>query len=202
MILCDIKKEEILSHKILRIKENENRKDKNANLENKLKENAEEIYQEAYKTLKNHLDYKSVLAEYRNLRQSIENNRTYEEASNLYTMEMELKKEFSENIFERLAIMFYGWISDYGESIQKPIIGIIAFILFFPLFALLLNYKLNTVYYLGNYWDLVRDTTIAFFQLSIDKNHFMKNWEVVIRVASLLLLGNLYIAVRRKLSRK
>ena len=151
MILCDIKKEEILSHKILKLKDDK----KNKELENKLKELfkykdrifGEVFHGEEYFHFINQFNYESVLAEYRNLRISIENNRTYEEASNLYKMEMELKKEFSKNWFEKHAIWFYGFISDYGESIQKPIIGIVAFILLFPLFALLVNYKLNVIHF-------------------------------------------------------
>lgn len=59
--------------------------------------------------------------------------------------------------------------------------------------------------------ELLQDTIAAFFQLSIDDTiiketgnykHFMKNWEPLIRLFSLILLGNLYIALRRRLSRK
>jgi TctA family transporter len=59
--------------------------------------------------------------------------------------------------------------------------------------------------------ELLRDTITAFFQLSIDDaiiektgnyEHFMKNWEGIIRIISLILLGNLYITLRRRLSRK
>ena len=104
MILCDIKKEEILSHKLL-----------------KLKENAEGTYKEAYEILKYRLNEISVIAEYRNIRLSIEDNITYEKASELYQMEMKVKEEYYKGI-EKLAIKFYGAISDYGESIKKPII--------------------------------------------------------------------------------
>ena len=187
MLLCDIKKEEILSHKLL-----------------KLNEDAVGIYEYAYTLLRYHLDYKSVLAEYRNLRISIENNRTYEEASNLYKMEMKLKLRYY-GLPEKIALFIYWIISDFGESIGRAIFWIIVAIFSIPLIALIKEYGLTPQvleFYKIKFEELIFDTITAFFQLSIEKNHFMKNWEVVIRIASLLLLGNLYIAVRRKLSRK
>ncbi|AEF95860.1 pentapeptide repeat-containing protein [Methanotorris igneus] len=117
MLLCDIKKEEILSHKL-----------------NK------RIYEEAYNILKNHLGYKSILAEYRNLRISIENNRTYEEASDLYKMEMEFKKKYSKNDFEKGVIWLYGAISDYGESIFLPIFWLVLLIFTTPFVLTLVHY--------------------------------------------------------------
>ncbi|ADC70459.1 conserved hypothetical protein [Methanocaldococcus sp. FS406-22] len=187
MILCDIKKEEILSHKLL-----------------KLKENAEGIYKEAYEILKNHLDYKSILAEYRNLRISIENNRTYIEASNLYTMEMELIKEFSDSRFERFIIRAYKEISDYGESIEKTGKWIFYSIIVFTILASMLRFKEME-------WDIIEiikfwfvsflEVIRLFLQIGTDDKSL---WilEPIVRVTSLILLGNLYIAVRRKLSRK
>jgi uncharacterized protein YjbI with pentapeptide repeats len=187
MILCDIKKEEILSHKLL-----------------KLKENDKGIYKEAYEILKNDLDYKSVLAEYRNLRISIENNRTYIEASNLYTMEMELIKEYSNNWFERSIIKAYKEISDYGESIEKTGKWIFCSIIVFTILASILRFK-------GMEWDIIEiikfwfvsflEVIRLFLQIGTDDKSL---WilEPIVRVTSLILLGNLYIAIRRKLSRK
>jgi hypothetical protein len=244
MLLCDIKKEDILSHKLLKIKKNENRKDKNANLENKLKENAEEIYKEAYEILKSDLDYKSVLAEYRNLRISIENNRTYVEASNLYKMEMELIKEFSDNKFERFAIWFYGAISDYGESIKKPIIFMLGLIIFTPLILtftakytdlytkimiisnlILCPPSIIAYFVLSPYINSLINTLIAYIPENVYKfvntyADYLKSvlgakfytgngsslLEIIIfciySILMMITTANLYIALRRKLSRK
>jgi hypothetical protein len=213
----------------------------------------EKIYNEAYEILKKYLNnHISVLAEYRNLRLSVEDNITYEEASNLYKMEMELRKENSK-FPEKLAIELYEILSNCGESVEKSVLWIILTIALLPLIALLYNYHIiwfiililivfeviclgipliqsiyqqtNNVfkfYFLllliviiwtyytthNTHIELLIDTITAFFQLSIDdtKNgnyeHFMKNWEVIIRITSLILLGNLYIALRRRLSRK
>ena len=106
---------------------------------------------------------------------------------------------------EKIALFIYWIISDFGESIGRAIFWIIVAIFSIPLIALIKEYGLTPQvleFYKIKFEELIFDTITAFFQLSIEKNHFMKNWEVVIRIASLLLLGNLYIAVRRKLSRK
>ncbi|AIJ05548.1 hypothetical protein JH146_0700 [Methanocaldococcus bathoardescens] len=195
MILCNIKKEEILSHKLL-----------------KLKENTEGIYKFAYEILISDLDYKSVLAEYRNLRISIENNRTYIEASDLYKMEMELIKEFSKNDFERFAIWFYGFLSDYGESIKKPIIFMFGLIITTPL-ILTLSHYLNSFInaqisnkipeFLLMYIKYLKDVLGAKFYIGNGKSSLLET--IIFCLYSIFMMittANLYIALRRKLSRK
>ena len=287
MILCNIKKEEILSHKLLKIKEN--RKDKDKKLENELKELLDIEYDEII----NQFNYESVLAEYRNLRISIENNRTYVEASNLYKMEMELIKETSfkklnekisksklkimaiifaifvlfigllytiliitiifavillknknemedyKIIFEGIIIYLYGFLSDYGESILKPVIISAVLIYLFPILVPILDFNGllfevkplnidNLLNYLANipkyYYDSIilnynthlKQTLRAFFQLRIDKDvinltnntlqkeqlQTLVSYEWLIRIISLILLGNIFIAIKRRLERK
>jgi len=238
MILCDINKEEIFSHKLLKIKEN--KKDKDRKLENKLKELLD-VY---YEIFINQFDYKSVLAEYRNLRISIENNRTYIEASNLYTMEMELIKEFSDSRFERFAIWFYGVISDYGESIKKPIIFMFGLVIFTPLILTLtvkyleLYVKIMTIlnlilyppsiiayFVLSPYINSLLNTLIAYApedvsNFALTYSNYTKAvlgakfytgngtslLEIIIfciySIFMMITTANLYIALRRKLSRK
>ncbi|AIJ05578.1 hypothetical protein JH146_0730 [Methanocaldococcus bathoardescens] len=262
LILCDEEKEEILSHKLL-----------------KLKENAEGIYKEACKILKDDLDYKSVLAEYRNLRISIENNRTYVEASELFIYEMALLKEgfdkeieqikqnsrivqkldnllsklkFVDSILDKIKqhiindetknlakyilllsgkwiIKFYGAISDYGESITKPIaISLILVLFVFPILLPIISseYLKHFIDSIGlyiynlapeplkniilHYNELLEQTLRAFFQLkmNINKNHAcdelktLASYEWLIRIISLILLGSLFIAIKRRLERK
>ncbi|ABR56628.1 pentapeptide repeat-containing protein [Methanococcus aeolicus] len=266
---------EILSHKLLTNRNNN-----------------KGIYEKAYKILEKQLNnHISVLAEYRNLRLSIEDNITYEEASNLYKMEMGLKKKYSKNNFEKIAIILYGILSDYGESVEKSILWGIFAITSLPVIALACKYFSITIvglYYLVKdiillliltviimgliaygvlatiswdynttttklgelftkfktiighicgaissinpklfpyamfflvvgifyvsvqYYVSLLDTITVFFQLGINTTtaetnnpeHIMKNWELPIRIISLILLGNLYIALRRRLSRK
>jgi hypothetical protein len=262
MLLCDIKKEKILSHALYEDNLNENKnKEKTENNKNKPDESRDNeqtknenntyyhILNSGYyyfNELIGDIDDKSVLAEYRNLRISVEDNITYEKASNLYKMEMEFKKKYSKNNFEKIAIRLYEILSNCGESVEKSVLWIVSTIALLPLFALSYNYifsntlnwsmhyniilLLFTLYFILSIYsvklennkliyliicfliplcflrifheEILRDTITAFFQLKIDNMHFMKNWEPLIRVISLILLGNLYIALRRRLSRK
>lgn len=199
MLLCDIKKEKILSHKFL-----------------KNDENNVGICEEAYNILKNHLDYKSVLAEYRNLRISIENNRTYEEASNLYKMEMRLKKEFSRNKFEKFAIWLYGAISDYGESIFMPIFWLVILIFVVTPSALMYsntissfvntliqqNISNNEYLFVINYASYLPAVLGAKFYIGDGKTLLNTIIYCLYSILSIIIMGNLYIALRRRLSRK
>ncbi len=165
-------------------------------------EKLDERYRYIYKIIAKDLNYKSVLAEYRNLRLSIENNRTYVEASELFKKEMELIKEKS-GIFEKIIIWFYGKISNYGESIFMPFFWTIYVIFVTPFIVLDLNYMLGNFPQDYTYTNCLFDTLRAFFQLGIkDNDSLMYNYEWLIRIISLILLGNIFIAIKRRLERK
>jgi hypothetical protein len=93
-------------------------------------------------------------------------------------------------------------LSNYGESILKPFIYSVFFILLFPAIALYLNYfDLSKVYHF--YFKSASETLRAFFQLGIkDKDSLMYSYEWLIRIISLILLGSLFIAIKRRLERK
>ncbi|AEH06864.1 hypothetical protein [Methanothermococcus okinawensis] len=172
----------------------------------KLKDNMD-IYYSAYGVISEDLNYKSVLAEYRNLRLSIENNRTYIEASELFKKEMELIKEKS-GIFEYIVIFLYGLISDYGESIKKPIIGLIILIFITPL-ILTAVYYINPVIenikfpdYLIIYAGYLKSVLGDKFYIGNGKSLLDTLIYCLYSIASMIVIGNLYIALRRRLSRK
>jgi uncharacterized protein YjbI with pentapeptide repeats len=194
-ILITEKAEEILRHKLLKFKEKGIIKDKPL----------KEIYEEALKYLEPHLDlnYNIVIAEYRNIRKSFENNRTYIEASELFKKEMELIKE-NANPFEKFIISIYGELSDYGESMFRPFEWMVFFIFMFPIPFLVWEY--NSKGHLEQNYSYVVclfDTLRAFFQLGIkDTTSLMYPYEWFIRVISLILLGNIFIAIKRRLERR
>jgi hypothetical protein len=129
-------------------------------------------------------------------------------------------------IFEGVIIYLYGLLSDYGESILKPVIISALLIYLFPilvpildfnglLFEVkplnidnLLNYLTNIPKYyydsiISNYNTHLKQTLRAFFQLGIkDEKSPMYNYEWLIRIISLILLGNIFIAIKRRLERK
>ncbi|CAB3289866.1 protein of unknown function [Methanocaldococcus lauensis] len=147
---------------------------------------------------------------------------------------MELIKGKS-GLLEKIIINLYGFISDYGESLAKPIsISIIFIFIVCPI--LLSNISLGSVisncikfiikpnYYIHLslepfknsilYYDTLHEQTLrAFFQLGINYDAInqtsdkilkqqlktLYSWEPVIRIISLILLGSLFIAIKRKL---
>ncbi|WP_292460825.1 pentapeptide repeat-containing protein [Methanothermococcus sp.] len=164
----------------------------------------DEHHKEFYKDFLEYLNEKSVLAEYRNLRLSIEDNITYEEASDLYKLEMEFKKEYSENDFEKLFIHIYGIISDYGESVKKIGWWIICILGAFTILASSFRCKRIEwdIFKIVEFWwiSFIEVIRISLQMRTNDKSLWAL--EPFIRMASLILLGNLYIALRRRLSRK
>ncbi|XRP96675.1 pentapeptide repeat-containing protein [Methanocaldococcus sp. 16A] len=190
MLLCEITDEKILSHYLY---------EKYKNNTNENKDN--DIYYEIYKRLKNHLNEFSIIAEYRNIRLSIENNRSYEEASKIYINEMKFREKFTKNKLERYAIEFYGLISDYGESIEKIAYNIFRTLIAFTCIVFIIKYD-------GNLYRTFEIAYISFIEVlrvylqlkTEDERLYIL--EPFIRVTALVLFGVLFIAIRRKLSRK
>ncbi|UXM84205.1 pentapeptide repeat-containing protein [Methanococcus aeolicus] len=236
--------------------------------------------------IKPYLRKETVLKEYRDIRMSFENNRTYAEASGLFIFEMNLIRkittfddsEYIEKqrsninniflysyIFSPIFMLFGLWdyihylkigyhdyhlialiiltvpffilligliiiygtssiktinkcimgitfylyniISNYGESITRPVFILIIMLLIIPC---IITHSLNPF---AN-WDLFIQNSRAFFQLGMDyslinstntENPYLKtlyDWEWIIRLISLILLGNIFIAIKRRLERK
>jgi hypothetical protein len=129
---------------------------------------------------------------------------------------------------EGFAFDMYKITSNYGESITKPIVISAIFVLFmFPI--LLPNVKLehlfNSIglYIINNaipgalkttilhYDELLGQTLRAFFQLEMndkiiengsEKLKILASYEWLIRIISLILIGNILIAIKRRLERK
>ena len=145
-------------------------------------------YNEAYDILKPNLKNKSVLAEYRNLRLSVEDNITYEEASNLYKLEMELRKKHSDNKFEKVAIWVYGKISNYGESVGKSVLCIFCGLIIFTILASILRYIVEwDIFKIIEFWgvSLFEVIRIALQMGTEDKSLWLL--EPLIRITSLIL---------------
>ena len=157
---------------------------------------------EAIKVLDPYLSQETVLAEYRNIRKSFENNRTFAEASELFIREMQMLRE-NLSISEKVVHCIYDGLSRYGESFLRPSMLLIGAIFTLPI-ALNLSNLLNGApvsALFENYWSNVEATTKLFFQLPI-KDHKYGMWEIAIRILSIILLGNMFIAFRRRLERK
>jgi uncharacterized protein YjbI with pentapeptide repeats len=152
-----------------------------------------------YDKLKGYLDRETLNLEYKTIRKCLEANRMFTEASDLYIKEMRnARKRLSNKSPEKIAHLLYDGISRYGESMSKPLSGIAIIIIISSLF---ISYCLNE-------WDIDNVTKViavvsqvrSFKDLGIpDKLLWL---EIVIRASSLILLGNLFIALKRRLERK
>ncbi len=112
-------------------------------------------------------------------------------------------KKYIPKILTWIAFWIYKLTSNYGESIARPIIITIFVILAIPC---IITHNLNPF----SNELLLEQTLRAFFQLGIDKNvignnkelEILASYEWLIRIISLILLGSLFIAIKRKLERK
>lgn|GEM_PF-6450703 len=138
------------------------------------------------------------------IRRSFEERKRHYEAGELWKKEMELLTRYawkSKKIGEWLAFKLYKHISNYGESIGRPLALTFLFILLVtPLVGLIsefiqigANITISERYWYW-VWRGVLDTVVF-----VEKPTIL---DVTIRVISLIILANLYMALRRKLERK
>jgi uncharacterized protein YjbI with pentapeptide repeats len=143
----------------------------------------------------------------RRFRQNLECRLRYNEAGHFFVREMDIKRRnvktksralrwLRTNVFSALA--WYRYFSNYGESYQR----IIPWIIFTPLTAAFLTTVLTTpiscpTQLASNLQNYIKNYLYAFFQLKSDNYA-----ELSVRILSLLLMGQLYIALRRQFERR
>lgn len=156
---------------------------------------------------KGEVPYEKAATVCRRLRQNLESRLRYVEAGHFFVREMEIRRKnvrtrnrvirwLRTNVFSALA--WYKYFSNYGESYQR----IIPWIIFIPFAAAFLTTLYTTpiscpsqIY--TNLQNYCRNYFFAFFQLKSDSYA-----ELLVRVLSLLLMGQLYIALRRQFERR
>jgi len=153
------------------------------------------------------LPYEVAATVYRRLRQNLESKFRYTEAGRFFIAEMEVKRKnvrvknramkwLRTNLFSALA--WYKYFSNYGESYQRTILWIACIPLLAAfLTALTQTLLLSPTQLITNFQNYLRDYAFAFFQLKTDNTI-----ELTIRILSLLLLGQLYISLRRQFERR
>ncbi|MCJ7634343.1 pentapeptide repeat-containing protein [Candidatus Bathyarchaeota archaeon] len=170
---------------------------------------------------KGEVSYEKVATVYRRLRQNLESKLRYAEAGRFFIAEMEVKRKnvktknrvlrwLRTNFLSALA--WYKYFSNYGENYQRVILWIVltpfAAALLTTLFITPLPYlsrfpvnfqdyinRLNQFFI--NFQSYYSDYLFAFFQLKSDNFG-----ELALRMFSLLLMGQLYIALRRQFERR
>jgi len=131
----------------------------------------------------------------------------FNEASELFIREMRLARKRLKNFrgfFEWLAHQLYDWLSKYGESIFRPVFWMILTVLFTGLYITLRS-RIPTPF-LENLGKVMS----VFLQLKSFKDLGIADipqtellWlEIGVRAFSVVLLGNLFIALKRRLERK
>ncbi|WP_222424903.1 pentapeptide repeat-containing protein [Candidatus Nitrosocosmicus arcticus] len=150
-----------------------------------------------------------ILTNYRHLRENYEFNMRYEEASQFFIREMEIrriyadtdrslfikKKKWAQRHFSLIAV--YNIICNYGESYKRPLFWIGAltilsssiFFVFDPCNGCSTYQRIS---------EPIQSTLSDLFQTKSDNSIL----DFVIRVLSIPLLGTLFIALRRKFERR
>jgi len=153
------------------------------------------------------IPYEAVATVFRRLRQNLESRLRYVEAGRFFVAEMEMRRKnvgtknrvlrwLRTNIFSALA--WYKYFSNYGESYQR----LVPWIVFTPLGAaflatLVTGPLLEPSQLITFFQEYYQSYIYAFFQLKTDNMA-----ELIIRVLSLLFIGQLYVALRRQFERR
>lgn len=161
---------------------------------------------------------KEVMDVFRCIRESLEHSMEYVTAGDFFYQEIELKRwalkhkkdelkmDTVRSIIERFLLFGYKWTSRYGESYTLVIIWILLTI---PLFTLLTSaviaansgLALNAVEIIQLLNGQLQHSVGLFFQVSpVSEATFY--FDIIERIFSIFLFGNLFIALRRQYERK
>lgn len=173
--------------------------------------------QKGVEILSSYLTEETVIYEYKNLRQSLESNRLFNEAAELFVHEMRMARKRSGFSFEFVASWLYDKISLFGESIKRPVLWSVAIMIVIALYVDVSSnwLALWSLKEIGaevrvlwqGFWPILSDVVTVFFQMrGFPSTTSLKDapvWaEIFLRVSSIVLLGNLFVAVKRRLERK
>jgi len=175
-------------------------------------DNTPKMIREFAKELESYLNPETVHAEYKLIRKCLEANRMFTEAADLFIKEMKLARKLlrKTNVFERLAHHIYEFVSRYGESVNRPIILAIATTLLASVLLLPYNPGIDGPIplhlLLTKYLENLEAVSAVFFQVRSFKDFsFLAKApiaiEILIRVLAIIIFGNLFVAVRRRLER-
>jgi uncharacterized protein YjbI with pentapeptide repeats len=179
----------------------------------------EEDLKAAVEILRPYLVDETIIYEYKNLRKSLESNRLFNEAAELFIREMRLTRNRTPSLsFEFAASWLYDKISLFGESIKRPILWSFAIALAAASSAyvaenwgdLWVPWKISLDVFIADFrqfLSFLTDVVTVFFQMR-DFSHTQNLTkapvaaEILLRISSIVLLGNLFVAVKRRLERK
>ncbi len=152
--------------------------------------------------------YGSVAQLYRRLRRNYETDYRFAEAGEFFIGEMEMrrldvnaniKNEKMRNIVLWLEknispLAFYKYLSLYGESYRLPLLWILVVVLSYPMLMQWLFNITSFAEIIRLIYDYLRTSVASFFQM--DDTYLLE------RIIGILLLGLLFISLKRKFERK
>ncbi len=151
-------------------------------------------------------DLCEILITYRSLRENYENSLKYEIAGKFFISEMEAMK-LSKRGVEKIIIGLYKHMCLYGESCTRPIIWSVITIVLFAIIKLYIQMPElllpplvmhNRINLMKLFIKNLEVSTYTFFQMYADLDILT----LIERLLSIILLGCLFIALRRKIERR
>jgi len=177
-----------------------------------------------YERLEPHLNRELIVAEYKAIRKCLESNRMFTEASDLFIREMRISRERLgiKQLPEKIAHYLYDWIAGYGESVGRPVLWAFLTVLLSALYFEAMQGSLfttlsalltalmqgNLLKFLNTLGKPLLMSISVFLQMKSlrDFNVGMSSdvllLEIVVRILSILIIGSLFISLRRKLERR
>lgn len=135
---------------------------------------------------------------YRRLRENYENAKRYAEAGDFFIGEMEIIRKYSPSISNKILHSLYFHLAKYGESIRLPIVWGLLIIFILAEYNVMLFIKPSTELFFYEYQRSILFILKTFLPFS----QIFNLTDTIIRLIGSLILGVLFIAVRRKLERK
>ena len=142
----------------------------------------------------------SVSQLYRSLREKYEREKRYHDAGDFFRGEMDIRRKYSESRTDKILLTFYNWLSRYGESIGLPFLWSFLFIILSSVTLSIVQFKSHTLtdLFIDSICLTLPTVLMAFFPLSTVNEFYL----FLIKLVGTLLIGTIFIAVKRKMERK
>ena len=101
---------------------------------------------------------------YQRFKRQFTENHYYQLAQDFHFQEMELRKKLSKNVFEKIVLKIYFFLSRYGTNYLRPFIYLLIWVFIYPIILLYKTWEINLF---CNTWDfdLYGQTFSALFKL-------------------------------------
>ena len=101
---------------------------------------------------------------YQRFKRQFTENHYYQLAQDFHFQEMELRKKLSKNVFEKIVLKIYYFLSRYGTNYLRPFIYLLIWVFIYPIILLYKTWEINLFCNTWDY-DLYGQTFSALFKL-------------------------------------